>query len=215
MVFSRLERMRAGADDYLAKPFHPPELEARLLVGKRILDPQRELTSARESLQFAATHDSLTGLINRGEIVSLIERELSRGKRESRPIGIILADIDHFKSVNDSLGHAAADAVLREVSERLKSGLRSYDGVGRYGGEEFVLILPGCDLAATVRRAQQICRRVSSAGIRVTLNMGISILQASDDASVESVLNEADVALYRAKEKGRNRVEWSERGEYL
>ena len=145
-----VEGMRSGADDYLAKPFHPPELEARLLVGKRILDLQRELVSARESLRVAATYDFLTGLLNRGEIVAWLDRELVRGRREAKPVGIILADVDHFKNVNDSFGHSTGDTVLKEVAGRLKSDLRVYDGAGRYGGEEFLLILPGCDLATTV-----------------------------------------------------------------
>jgi two-component system cell cycle response regulator len=98
-----LEGMRAGADDYLAKPFHPPELEARLLAGKRILYLQGELVSARESLRVAATYDFITGLMNPGEIVAWLDRELVRAKRETSPVGVILADIDHFKSVNDSL----------------------------------------------------------------------------------------------------------------
>jgi len=209
-----VEGMRAGADDYLAKPFHPPELEARLLGGKRILDLQRELVSARESLRVAATYDFLTRQLNRGEIVALLSRELVRGKRETSPTGIILVDIDHFKNVNDSLGHSAGDAVLREVATRLKSDLRVYDGAGRYGGEEFLLILPGCELATTVRRAEEIGQLVSSAGImspngvvQVTVSMGVTCAGSDRNASVESLLNEADVALYRAKENGRNRIE--------
>lgn len=209
-----VEGMQAGADDYLAKPFHPPELEARLLVGKRILNLQHELVSARELLRVAATYDFLTGLLNRGEIVAWLDRELVRGRREATPVGIILADIDHFKNVNDSLGHSAGDAVLREVARRLKSGLRVYDGAGRYGGEEFLLILPGCDLETTVRRAQQIGRLVSATGVmspkgsvEITVSMGVTCAGGGSNTSVESLLNEADVALYRAKENGRNRVE--------
>jgi len=209
-----VEGMRAGADDYLAKPFHPPELEARLLGGKRILDLQRELVCARESLRVAATYDFLTGLLNRGEIVAWLDRELVRGKRETSPVGVILADIDHFKNVNDSLGHPAGDAVLREVAGRLKSDLRVYDGAGRYGGEEFLLILPGCDLATTVRRAEEIGRKVSATRVRspkgvvqVTVSMGVSCAAGDRNPNIEVLLNEADVALYRAKENGRNRVE--------
>jgi two-component system, cell cycle response regulator len=209
-----LEGMRAGADDYLAKPFHPPELKARLLAGKRILDLQGELVSARESLRVAATYDFLTGLLNRGEIVAWLDRELVRAKRETSPVGVILADIDHFKNVNDSHGHSAGDAVLKEVARRLKSDLRVYDGAGRYGGEEFVLILPGCDRATTVRRAEEIRRLVSSTGVmspkgieRVTVSMGVTCAAGDRNTNVEALLNEADLALYRAKENGRNRVE--------
>jgi len=209
-----IEGMQAGADDYLIKPFEPLELKARLFAGKRILDLQRELVDARESLRMAATYDSLTRLLNRGEIVALLDRELARAKRESTRVGIILADIDRFKSVNDSLGHIAGDAVLQEVAKRLKSDLRIYDGAGRYGGEEFLLILPGCDAPTTIRRASKIRQLVSVGEIttikgatRVTVSMGVAAAEGGSNTSVEALLNEADAALYRAKENGRNRVE--------
>jgi len=209
-----LEGLQAGADDYLAKPFEPLELKARLFVGKRILDLQQELVEARESLRTAATYDFLTRLLNRGEVAAHLERELVRGKREGRPVGIIMADIDHFKSINDSFGHLAGDAVLIEVAKRLKSSLRAYDGAGRYGGEEFLLILPGCDLTTTIRRAETIRQLVSAEiimigeeGKKVTVSMGATVAECDRKASVEALLREADTALYRAKENGRDRVE--------
>src|ERR1700687_5767389 len=125
-----LEAMKAGADDYLAKPFDELELKARLLVGKRILDLQHELVSARESMRHAATHDSLTGLMNRGEILAMLQRELERARRERTPVGAILCDIDHFKNVNDTLGHLFGDEALREIGRGLESALRIYDGAG-------------------------------------------------------------------------------------
>ncbi len=209
-----LEGMEAGADDYLVKPFEPLELKARLLAGERILNLQRELVEARESLRMAATYDFLTRLLNRGEIMALLDRELIRGKRESNPVGIILADIDHFKNVNDSFGHLVGDAVLTEVAKRLKSDLRAYDGAGRYGGEEFLLILPGCDLATTIRRAEEIRRLVTAQPMmmgketkRVTISMGATVAESDRKASVETLLREADTALYSAKANGRDRVE--------
>lgn len=137
-----LDALEAGADDYVRKPFDEAELKAQLLVGKRILDLQEELVVARESMREAATRDSLTGLWNRGEIFSMLERELERARRERKPLSVILADIDHFKKVNDSGGHLFGDKALREIAHRLQSRLRPYDGVGRYGGEEFLLVLP-------------------------------------------------------------------------
>jgi len=116
-----LQAMQAGADDYLAKPFDELELKARLLVGKRILDLQEQLVSARESMRHAATHDSLTGLTNRGEILAMLERELERARRERKPVAVILCDVDHFKNVNDTLGHLFGDEALREIGRRLRA----------------------------------------------------------------------------------------------
>jgi two-component system, cell cycle response regulator len=202
-----LTAMAAGADDYLGKPVDPSELRARILVGKRILELQ-------QSLRFAATHDFLTKLFNREEILACLKREIVRSEREQKPTTIILADLDHFKSVNDSLGHAAGDTVLKEVAERLRADLRAYDLVGRYGGEEFLLILPNCSSAIGLRRADEIRGFVSRAPvittfakIPVTVSMGVTATNLKDPASAESLLQQADSALYRAKQNGRNRVE--------
>jgi two-component system cell cycle response regulator len=202
-----LTAMEAGADDYLAKPVDLSELKARILVGKRILDLQ-------QSLRFAATHDFLTGLLNRAEILASLERELSRSQREDKPAGIILADLDHFKEINDGLGHSAGDVVLKEVARRLKSDLRIYDVVGRYGGEEFLLVLPNCDLRTATRRADDIRRLVAEGGIAtpsgalaITVSMGVAVTNSTPDLTVESLLQQADGALYRAKRAGRNCVQ--------
>lgn len=209
-----LDAMQAGADDYLLKPFDESELKARLLVGKRILDLQEELVTARESMRHAATHDSLTGLMNRGEVLEVLERELERARRERKPVGVILADIDHFKDVNDSLGHLYGDEALKEIARRLRSTLRVYDGLGRYGGEEFLLLLPGCDLAIALERANQLrefvaSQPVVSSGVEraITMSMGVAVSGGSGRADVEALLGQADAGLYAAKEKGRNRVE--------
>ncbi len=209
-----LEAMHAGADDYLEKPFDELELKARLLVGKRILDLHEELVSARESMRHAATHDSLTSLMNRGEIVSMLERELVRGEREHSPLGIILSDIDHFKSVNDTLGHLYGDEALREVGRRLRDQLRIYDSVGRYGGEEFLVILPNCNWENTIARANEIRESIASAPViysgveqQITMSMGISVAELDAKTSAEALLKHADSGLYAAKANGRNRVE--------
>ena len=156
-----LDAMQAGADDYLVKPFDELELKARLLVGKRILDLQEQLVSARESMRYAATHDSLTGLMNRGEILGTLQRELERARRERKPVGVVLGDVDYFKSVNDTLGHLFGDEALREIGRRLRAQLRVYDGVGRYGGEEFLMILPNCDLPNALLRANELRESVA------------------------------------------------------
>ncbi len=209
-----LDAMQAGADDYLVKPFDELELKARLLVGKRILDLQEELVSARESMRRAATHDNLTGLLNRGEVVAMLQRELERGRRDQKPLAVILGDIDHFKSVNDTLGHLFGDEALREVGRRLRAQLRVYDGVGRYGGEEFLLILPNCDLPNVLLRGNQLREVIGSTPVvcsgkekLVTMSMGVAVATCDGKNDVEMLLNHADAGLYAAKESGRNRIE--------
>jgi len=209
-----LDAMQAGADDYLVKPFDELELKARLLVGKRILDLQEELVSARESMRHAATHDSLTGLMNRGEIVAMLQRELERARREHHSVGVILGDIDHFKNVNDTLGHLFGDEALREVGRRLRADLRIYDGVGRYGGEEFLLVMPNCDLPNAILRADELRAVIARSPVLcsgeeklITMSMGVAVSACDKKNEVEVLLKEADAGLYEAKEKGRNRTE--------
>ena len=212
-----LSAMEAGADDYVVKPFDALQLKARLLVGKRILDLEKELIAARESMRIAATHDFLTGLMNRGEILNALERELKRAARDHKPVGILLADIDHFKDVNDSLGHLFGDEALKEISQRLRSELRAYDSIGRYGGEEFLIVMPGCDLTSVLHRGTQLCEFVARTPVDaleskrlISMSMGVAIWNPSDDSNIETLLSQADVGLYAAKQKGRNRVEYVE-----
>jgi diguanylate cyclase (GGDEF)-like protein len=209
-----LDAMQAGADDYLEKPFDQSELKARLMVGKRILTLQEELVAARESMRHAATHDSLTGLLNRGAIFAMLERELERSRRERRSLAVILGDIDHFKNVNDTHGHLFGDEVLQEVARRFHSKLRPYDGVGRYGGEEFLLVLPACDLEAAMLRANELREVISAAPVTsgnveksITMSLGVAVSRNLGVKEVEELLSRADSALYGAKESGRNRAE--------
>src|ERR1700691_1265078 len=142
-----IEGMEAGADDYVTKPFDQHELKVRLRAGTRIIDLQRELIAAKDELREQATKDFLTRIWNRSSILDILQRELVRGTRENRPVGVVLADLDRFKNVNDSFGHFAGDALLREFSRRMQTSMRAYDSIGRYGGEEFLIVLPGCDEA--------------------------------------------------------------------
>jgi len=209
-----ISALEAGADDYLVKPFDEEELKARLLVGKRIVELQQELVAAKEAMRHAATHDGLTGLINRREAVEMLRRELARCCRERKPLTVILADIDHFKKVNDQLGHIAGDEVLTEVGKRLRSQVRPYDVVGRYGGEEFLLVMQACDLTSALIRADQIrsvvCGKPFATSVQpqtITLSMGVAVVEGGTEPPVQEVLQLADMGLYKAKSEGRNRVE--------
>lgn len=207
-----VEAMDAGADDYLTKPFDAQELKSRLLAGKRLLDLQEQLIAGNRKLLFQATHDNLTGLLNRGAILDVLLNEFARSRREKHSVGVLLADIDYFKKINDIYGHAMGDSVLRETAQTIRSTVRTYDSVGRYGGEEFLIVLPGCDLKSSEGKAEQIRQAVSTNVIRTveqgslgTLSIGAISVRASIE--YERVLNAVDAALYEAKRKGRNRVQ--------
>src|SRR5579862_1794375 len=150
-----IEGMESGADDYVTKPFDQHELKVRLRAGTRIIDLEHQLVAAREELREQATKDFLTRIWNRSSILDIFQRELTRGAREQRPVGVVLADLDHFKTINDTYGHFAGDAVLREFTRRILSSMRPYDAIGRYGGEEFLMVLPGCDEDAAMAQAER------------------------------------------------------------
>jgi two-component system cell cycle response regulator len=210
---SVVEGLDSGADDYLTKPFNPQELKARMRVGMRLLQLEDSLVQAREGMRFKATHDALTETWNRGAILETLEKEIWRSRRERISLGVLMADLDHFKSVNDTYGHAAGDAVLREVTKRMQASVRPYDAVGRYGGEEFLILLPGCDGAETRNKAERLREAIfhgpvaTSAGfLKVTMSIGgVATAEWPEDTSSQ-ILQMADAALYRAKEEGRNRT---------
>src|ERR1019366_3947396 len=206
--------MESGADDYIVKPFQVDELRARLRAGRRVLALQEELVEAREALREQATRDGLTGLWNRTAIFDILQNELARSARSGEPLIVLMADLDGFKPVNDHFGHMAGDAVLRQVAARMRASVRRYDAVGRYGGEEFLMVLPGCELPAGLVLAERIrdaigseCFRAGDAEIRLTCSLGAACAIAPAIPQADDLVREADAALYRAKRPGRNRVE--------
>ena len=209
-----VEGMEAGADDYLTKPFSPHELRVRLRAGRRILDMQHQLIAAREQLRDRATHDPLTGLWNHSEILEILHAELSRSERTHAPVTVLMLDIDHFKRVNDAHGHAIGDMVLRQVVARLHVSVREYDFLGRYGGEEFLVVLPDCPAEEGISAAERIRDYVaaepmqtSGGEVALTVSIGVASNAGREDIDRSLLLRAADVALYRAKHAGRNRSE--------
>jgi diguanylate cyclase (GGDEF)-like protein len=200
-------RLNAGGNDELSSLART--LNSMLAA---IQKAKSDLLQAQESLRFHAEHDALTGVLNRRAVRDALRKELARCRREKNTLGVILVDVDHFKRINDHYGHAAGDAVLVTVVQRITSMLRSYDALGRYGGEEFLIIAPGCDLAVAQRLAERICTAISDQPVdlgddtaNVTVSMGVTLGTAESDP--EFLVTQADTAMYNAKRKGRNRVE--------
>jgi two-component system cell cycle response regulator len=209
-----VQGLEAGADDYLTKPCHPAELKARLHTGRRVLQLEDKLVEAREKMRFKATHDPLTSLWDRGAILALLQSELSRSRRDRSPVSLMLCDVDHFKNVNDTYGHTVGDEALQEVSKRLQDAVRSHDAVGRYGGEEFLIVMGGTGRDELRERAEQVrgaisCLPFLTSQGEITVSLSIGIVTIDDwnkSLPVEFFLKEADDALYQAKADGRNRV---------
>jgi diguanylate cyclase (GGDEF)-like protein len=208
--------LESGADDYLIEPLEEPELRAHLKAASRIIALQAELISSGEEQRVRAMKDGLTGLWNRTAFLEIFKQELDRAERAHLSTGLLLLDLDHFKQINDIYGHLAGDAVLREVALRFKHNVRSYDFVGRFGGEEFLIALPGCDRAGIRKRAEGIRRAVSNEAIRVgdieirvTVSIGAAVTSMGAKSTLD-ILGASDRALYKAKDGGRNRTVYCE-----
>ena len=201
-----VQAMDAGADDFIAKPFQIEELQVRVRAGRRIAELHHEL-------QQRALTDALTCVWNRGAIMQALVRELARRLRAADSAAVALIDIDHFKRINDTHGHAAGDAVLQEVARRIATGLRPPDIFGRYGGEEFLFILPQCGQAEAIQVAERVRQCVSATTVegafgqvQITISIGVASISASSQESANGLLERADAALYAAKRAGRDRV---------
>ena len=208
-----VEALDAGADDYLTKPFNSSELRARLRAGRRIIELQEQLLAAQEELRLRATHDSLTGLLNRFAIMEILRRELARCGREGQPNSILMADLDKFKQINDSFGHQAGDAVLRETAARMQTSFRCYDSIGRYGGEEFLIVLPGCAAGDAWILGERLRTLIAASPfvvgeqqLAVNCSIGCATQPTGESLDADLLIRFADTALYEAKASGRNRT---------
>lgn len=206
--------IEAGADDFIAKPFQAGELRARLHAGERTLDLSRQLILARQAHQRLALTDQLTDLPNRRALLEILRRDEDRTRRERQPLGVAIADLDHFKKINDLYGHQAGDRVLRHVADALRGIVRGGDVVGRWGGEEFLLVLPGADLVQTADVAER-CREGLAGHIlqlgdgrklRITASFGAAATEGPDREDAMELVQQADKAMYWAKHAGRNQV---------
>lgn len=208
-----IKGLEAGADDYLIKPVDPYALRARLRPGRRIIQLHDELVEAREALRYQADHDPLTGLWNRGGILAILRKEFSRATRDGSSVAVCMVDIDHFKKINDKHGHVLGDQVLKEVTSRMSDAVRLYDEVGRYGGEEFIVILPNNTIGTACLVAERIRECIDAAPVEtdqgpvpVQISVGVATSDLAAFKCIDDFVHAADAALYEAKRTGRNRV---------
>ena len=208
-----VEGLQSGADDYVIKPFDTYELQARVRAARRIVELQDQLIASRDALEVQATHDILTGLWNRRAIFDILSREIARSRRQGTPVAVILADVDCFKSINDTYGHLAGDQVLADIARRMAAHLRSYDSIGRFGGEEFMIVAPDGHSSCPQALAERIRAAIEATPVRLserdysaTVSLGVAIGGPGGAELQDALLRAADAALYLAKQQGRNRV---------
>jgi len=210
---SRVQGLRLGADDYVGKPFDERELVARVEGLLRIRQMHDDLVAAKQRLEALAVTDELTGLYNFRYLSTRLREELKRAERHREPLACAMIDLDHFKRINDELGHDVGDAVLREASRRVRGAVREIDVVARYGGDELLLILPTTPFSGALTVASRVWNDIRATPIqfgshelRVTPSIGVALYPSRDVTDAEALLRAADQALYQAKRDGRDRI---------
>jgi diguanylate cyclase (GGDEF)-like protein len=218
----KVEGLELGADDYITKPFQYPELVARVRAGKRIVDLQKELLETNKRLELLSITDGLTKLHNHRHFQDELARAFEESQRYLRPLSLAMIDIDFFKKINDTYGHAAGDDVLKRAARLYRESVRSTDLVARYGGEEFAVMMPETTLQDGIAFAEKIRHLVEStpletqAGpIQATISLGVASVPHSRIHSAKELIIAADKALYRAKKNGRNQVQAEKRRDGL
>ncbi|WP_136680809.1 diguanylate cyclase [Neptunomonas sp. XY-337] len=207
-----VEGLASGAHDFISKPFDKAELQARLSVGRRMLEMQRKLIDAQQQLAYEATHDALTHLLNRRAVLKALQALVSKSMSEHSSMSVALVDIDHFKRINDSYGHPMGDEVLIRVAETMQTCLSAGDSLGRFGGEEFIVAIDS-DPEGANRLMEELRTKISETPfcladqtVNVTVSAGIASLSGDDSLRLDDLLAAADRALYQAKADGRNQV---------
>lgn len=212
-----LDGVNAGADDFLFTPLDAVETKARVRTGARIVEVEQALRASLDALRVQSTRDVITGTWNRAAILELLHKELERSRRKSGSVAVVVADLDGFRRVNESLGTPAGDEVLREAARRLSATLRPYDAVGRFGGGQFLVVLPGSDglgaLTVAERIRESFAKRpivTTSGPVAVTLSLGVASEGGEAATDANALLKAADAALKRAQQGGRNRTALSD-----
>jgi diguanylate cyclase (GGDEF)-like protein len=211
---SKISGLEQGANDYITKPFDDGELVARVKVHLKIKRLQDQLRKANELLTEVSHTDHLTGLYNRRYLMDVLEREFSRARRNGGFLSLLIIDIDRFKDINDRYGHQGGDLVLAEAASVFRDQLRSYDIAVRFGGDEFVAVLPGTAPSEAMSVAERVRKAIEESRfpgdmtqIRLTFSIGVAVHPADGIETVADFIREADCSLYRAKGQGRNRIE--------
>ena len=211
-VPNQLIGLDAGADVILQKPVSMVQFRIQLQVARRIMEHQMRQRVLQEDLWNQANQDALTNIPNRRAILRSLERNGATCAQREQPLGVVMIDLDYFKQINDTFGHDGGDAVLREVAERMKAGIRTTDTIGRFGGEEFLAVIPNCAGEELLRIAERIRSSVNRPVqtddqlIPISCSIGLAVRWDENDGDIQEALQRADKALYVAKEMGRNRV---------